>query len=167
MRDLGRILKPSLSSSYSPKEFRKGPYAASIYADWAQIASDKGQHREALRRLNIILPYIKKPEDYLLLISMSCIQKLKVNDSTAWKDANALIKQLPKKQKKLGAEKVAALLKDIHIAMLENSIEHDLDKTEQTFNLTLKKYKNDPWPYQLIIKWLQNNKKLTELQKNQ
>ena len=42
--------------------------------------------------------------------------------------------------------------------MLENSIVHNLEKTEDTFNLALEKYKNNPWPYQLIIKWLQNNK---------
>ena len=140
------------------KEFRKSPYAASIYADWAQIASDKGNHREALRRLNIIMPYIKKPNDFMLLISMSCIQKLKVNDKDAWKDAAALIKQLPKKKDKLGEEKIAGLLKEIHMAMLENSIQFNPEKAEESFNLALEKYKSDPWPYNLIIKWLQNNK---------
>ena len=67
---LGQNTKAQSVFNTWSKEFRKSPYAASIYADWAKIASDKGQHREALRRLNIILPYIKKPEDYLLLISM-------------------------------------------------------------------------------------------------
>jgi tetratricopeptide (TPR) repeat protein len=140
------------------KEFKKSPYAASIYADWAQIASDRGQHREALRRLNIIMPFIKKPNDFLLLVSMSCIQKLKVNDANAWKEAKALVQQLPKKKKKLDPQKVERLLKDIHIAMLENAIEHHPEKAEETFNLTLKKYNGSPWPYNLIIKWLHKNR---------
>ncbi|MCM8530356.1 MAG: hypothetical protein NE330_04280 [Lentisphaeraceae bacterium] len=138
-------------------EFKKSPYAASIYADWAQIAADKGQHREALRRLNIIAPFVEDPTDFLLIISMSCIQKLKVNDKSAWKDAEALVKQLPKKKKKLGEKKVDFLLKEIHTAMIENAIEHTPEKAENSFNLALNKYKNDPWPYNLVINWLQKN----------
>ncbi|MCM8541671.1 MAG: hypothetical protein NE328_15490 [Lentisphaeraceae bacterium] len=138
-------------------EFKKSPYAASIYSDWAQLASSNRQHHEALRRYNVIMPYVIKPEEFLELASLRCIQKLKINFKEARKEGYGLVKKLPSKIELLGEEKVDTLTRDIYKALLENSLSHDHDNIENLFTKILSLYKSEPWPYTFIIKWLQDN----------
>ena len=138
-------------------EFKKSPYAASIYRDWAELASSNKQHHEALRRYNVIIPYVTKPEEFLELASLRCIQKLKINHETGRKEGYAFVKKLPAKVDLLGQEKIDTLTREIYMALLENSLTHDQANIEKLLTKILSIYKEEPWPYTFMIKWLQNN----------
>ena len=138
-------------------EFKKSPYAASIYSDWAELASQNKQHHEALRRYNVIIPYITKPKEFIELASLRCIQKLKINEANARKEGHALVKKLPTKLELLSEERIDYLTREIYKALLENSLTHDQANLEKLFTNILEKYKSESWPYTFMIKWLQNN----------
>ena len=138
-------------------EFKKSPYAATIYRDWAQLASLNKQHHEALRRYNVIMPYVTKPAEFMELASLRCIQKLKINQDQARREAYGLVKKLPTKLEIMPEEQIESLTRELYKSLLENSLTHDQANVEKLFTKILELYKSEPWPYTLIIKWLQNN----------
>jgi len=146
-------------------EFKKSPYAASIYKDWAELASDNKQHHEALRRYNVIMPFVTKPNEFMEMACLRNIQKLKINVDNARKEGLALVKKLPTKIDLLSEEKIAFLERRIYQALLENSLDHDQENLENLFNKILSIYKSESWPYTFMIRWLQKNLKSPEYKK--
>jgi hypothetical protein len=138
-------------------EFTKSPYAASIYQDWANLAASKKRHKESIRRFNLIIPHLKDQKDFLTIISLRNVQKLKSNDPNARKEAQVLLKRLPMKVNLLGQQSVEELEEQIHKALLENYIASDPDNIEKIFEQVFLKYQEKEWPYELAIKWLQIN----------
>lgn len=138
-------------------EFKKSPYAATIYRDWAELASENKQHHEALRRYNVIMPYVSKPDEFLELACLRSIQKLKINSENARKEANSLVKKLPTKIDLLPEDKIEDLKRRIYQGLLENTLKYDQPNLEKLFNKILENYKSEPWPYTFMIKWLQEN----------
>ena len=143
-------------------EFKKSPYAASIYKDWAELSAANGQHHEALRRYNVIMPFVTKPDEFMELACLRSIQKLKINDKNARKEGIALVKKLPTKIELLSEKKIETLKRRIYKALLENSLDHDQQNLEKLFNEILAIYKSESWPYTFMIRWLQRNIKNPE-----
>ena len=143
-------------------EFKKSQYAASIYRDWAELAASNKQHHEALRRYNVIMPFVTKPDEFMELACLRTVQKLKINKEKARKEGLALVKKLPTKIELLSEDKIETLQRRIYKALLENSLEHDQKNLENLFNKILSIYKSESWPYTFMIKWLQKNIKNPE-----
>lgn len=53
-----------------------------VFLTWARLAAEKKQYYEAVRRLNLILPYLKEHQDNLRIESWKTIYRLALKDSS-------------------------------------------------------------------------------------
>jgi len=132
----------------------KTPFAAEVFLGWAEIAAEKGQLQEAIRRIEVVLPYARGVDEKAQLHVAQYLLKLQLG---AIKDFNKAKKLLDiiEKSRAISPETRKNVERKLYEGLLEYTYKNS--RTADFNNLlekTMAEFKNETWPIYWVLRSL-------------
>ena len=132
----------------------KAPFAPEVFMEWAKIAEDKGQLQEAIRRVEVILPYTKDTNERARLYVAQYLLKLSLGPAKGFNKTKKLL-DIIEKSGKISPETKKELERKLYEGLLEYTYKNS--NTADFNNLlekTMDRFKNETWPVYWVLRSL-------------
>ena len=126
----------------------ESPYEA--FKTWAKIAESRGQVYEAMRRFDIVIPFLKDPSEKASMIVARYLLQLKVGNDKDFEANRELLAKIGASDK-ISADLKHGLRCELYRGLLEFAFRAKPDAVPELLGEIMKEFKGESWPQYWIL----------------
>ncbi|OGV56736.1 MAG: hypothetical protein A2017_09725 [Lentisphaerae bacterium GWF2_44_16] len=132
----------------------KTPFAPEVFIEWAKVAQEKGQIQEAIRRIEVVLPYAKDIDEKARLYVAQYLLKLSLGETKDFNKTKRLL-GIIEKSGKISPETKKDIERELYEGLLEYTYKNSLTADfNSLLEKTMDKFKDETWPIYWVLRSL-------------
>jgi len=121
-----------------------------VFKTWSDIALERGQPLEAIRRLDVILPKIEDPSTKADLMVARYLLQLKVGNYKDFEVTKGLLQRISTSSKLPEAQKLS-LRRELYKGLLEYAFKNKPSEVSELLDQVIKGFSGESWPQYWIL----------------